>query len=533
MKLIIDLSQFNTINSFEKIKNNCHGIIFRVGYRGYGKSGTLVKDSSFDKNIKEAISINIPIGVYFVTQAISEKEAQAEAGYVHSLIKDYKLDLGVYVDSEYGNSKKTGRADNLSKTNRTKYALAFLNKMKELGYNKLGVYASESWFNNNLDYDKLKDYIIWVAKYSKTKPSIKYSGWQYSDKGIIAGISSRVDLSEFEDSILNNKEEVSIVSNIKVQMYKCKISDVDRIGYIPMLNGKGDTVSNAAVIATHNEKRPSVICNAELFNMNNYKPSSGVVNNGIEELLTDTLGVAFVDNKKPVLSYKNNVKAKDWLSAYPLLVRDGNVVVTKAPAGLGGSTARTALCWNDEYVAVVYVKATDKATLTDFAKKIVELGFTFGTNFDGGGSTACITPLYAYDQGRKVRGKVGIWLKSGEENILAKSKPLQEEVQKPVEKPAQTSLVQPSTQLQNENIVKSGNMYLDKRYVKGAKMKIFNCGAVNFRNAQGKVIRLINGGDKVTWYGYFTKNYIKSGTWYYVKHNGVAGYIISDYLAFC
>lgn len=535
MKKIIDLSEFNSVKLFDKVKKDCDGIIFRAGYRGYGKAGNLMTDSAFEKNIAAAVSQGIQVGSYWVTQAVNESEARNEADYLHNLLKAYKLDLGVYLDSEYGNSGRTGRADKLSKSVRTKCVMAFLERMKELGYNKVGIYSSESWFRDQLDYEQLSKYIIWCAKYSSTKPAIKYDGWQKTDKGKIDGIDGNVDINEFNDIFDIKGEEKqgmdSKKSSVVTQMYKVKISDIKRLAYIPMSYSKGETVSTAATIAQYDGKRPSIICNAELFNMNTYKPSSGVVSNGINDLLTEAHGVAFVNNLTPVLSYKNNAKANDWIGAYPLLVRDGKVVVTKAPSGLGGSVARTAFCWNDEYVSVVYVKAEDKATIVGFAEKIVELGFTHAINLDGGGSTACITPQYAYDQGRKVRGKIGIWLKSGEENILAKKeqpKQTQTISTKPEQKIEENKPA--TTATQNENIVQSGNMLLDKRYVSGVKLVTYNCGAVHIRNGNGASIGLISGGQKVTWYGYHTNNYIKKGTWYYVKYNGMTGYVIADYL---
>lgn len=202
---------------------------------------------------------------------------------------------------------------------------------------------------------------------------------------------------------------------VKLQQWGCTFKNLDRIAYVPMLGFHGETVSNAARTTKWNGRAPSCICNAELFNMTTYAPSSGCPGH-----ITQTLGIAFKDNKKPVLSYANNVKAKDWIGAYPMLVRDGKNMVTVTPPGLGGRVARTALAFNDNVVAILYVTRNNGATLRDFANAIIKAGFHTAINLDGGGSTACISPYVAYDQYRKVRGKIAIWTKDSTVNKLAK-----------------------------------------------------------------------------------------------------------------
>lgn len=197
-KKVIDLSYYNKINDWTKIKKSVDGVIIRVGYRGYGSSGTLVEDTCFEKFTNACMKNKIPFGFYFFSQAINSKEAKAEADFVVKLIKEYKPDYPVYFDSELstaGNSK--GRADKISKAIRTSCAIAFCDEIKAKGY-KPGVYASESWYKDNLNFNEIKNYSIWVAKYSTKEPTTtSYDGWQYSDKGTVGGVSGNVDVSYF------------------------------------------------------------------------------------------------------------------------------------------------------------------------------------------------------------------------------------------------------------------------------------------------------------------------------------------------
>ena len=193
---VIDVSKYNGAISWQKVAKACDGAIIRAGYRGYG-SGKLVTDDKFKANIKAASAAGLPIGVYFVTQAVNVQEARQEALYTMELVKGYKLDLPIFIDSEDGNNG-AGRADRgkLSRFNRTAILKAFCEEIEKGGY-IAGIYAGEYWIKSYLDVNLLKKYYLWVAKYSTKKPSVPYNAWQYTDAGKISGISKSVDISDF------------------------------------------------------------------------------------------------------------------------------------------------------------------------------------------------------------------------------------------------------------------------------------------------------------------------------------------------
>ena len=193
---VIDISRYNGAITWSKAAKQIDGVIIRAGYRGYG-SGKLVIDSSFKKNIAGASAAGLPIGVYFVTQAVTTEEAKAEARYTMELVKGYKLSLPIFIDSEDGN-KGAGRADRgkLSKFNRTAILKSFCEEIQKGGYTA-GIYASNSWFKDYLDITMLKSFFLWVARYSTNKPTIPYNAWQYTDAGVIDGIKGYVDISNF------------------------------------------------------------------------------------------------------------------------------------------------------------------------------------------------------------------------------------------------------------------------------------------------------------------------------------------------
>jgi GH25 family lysozyme M1 (1,4-beta-N-acetylmuramidase) len=199
---VIDVSCFQGQIDWSKVKTDCEGAILRVGYRGYG-SGTIVTDIRFMDNARGAILNGIPVGVYFVTQAINTTEAVEEAVYTLKMIKGFKISLPVFIDSDNGNGGRA-RADHgkLSRAARTRILKAFCTEIKKAGY-KAGIYASESWYKNDLEIEELNDFYLWVAKYSNTAPSIKYDAWQHTDRGTIRGITGYVDMSQFKEGSAN------------------------------------------------------------------------------------------------------------------------------------------------------------------------------------------------------------------------------------------------------------------------------------------------------------------------------------------
>lgn len=203
-KKVIDVAQYQSNVDYAKLAKAVDGIIIRVGYRGWGSAGNLCKDPTFETHIKGAVDNKIPYGFYFFSQAKNAEEGKAEADYCYDLIKSYKPTYPVYFDSENsGAGNNQGRADKISKEDRTAAAVAFCKEINAKGLVG-GVYASESWFSSSLDWSKIKTYSVWCAKYgtnsgsAQTKPNLdKYDGWQFTSKYSVSGISSRVDMSYF------------------------------------------------------------------------------------------------------------------------------------------------------------------------------------------------------------------------------------------------------------------------------------------------------------------------------------------------
>jgi len=191
----IDVSHHNGKIDWKKVKNEVDFAFIRVGYRTYDK-GTVCLDKKAKSNLKSANKNAVPIGVYFYSQAINEEEAEEEASFVLTEIKDYDISLPVVIDFEYAtkNGKNVGRLSeaNLTKKEKTALINAFCKKVKNAGYTP-AVYASSYIFKSHINVKKLdEDIMIWVADYND---EVTYSGdydfWQFSEKGKCKGVSSK------------------------------------------------------------------------------------------------------------------------------------------------------------------------------------------------------------------------------------------------------------------------------------------------------------------------------------------------------
>lgn len=194
-EVLIDVSHHQGAIDWAKVP---YRALVRIGYRGYG-TGALMKDEQFNANLAGAKANNKLLGFYFFSQAITEDEARAEADFCASLAPTgYPL----FFDSEWGHTTKTGvhdgRADNLTKDQRTAIAMAFCERAKAHGFTA-GIYTFTAFASANIDYTYLcEDYIGWLAdtraNYDTSLPRYIH---QYSQtaKGGVPGITGVVDLN--------------------------------------------------------------------------------------------------------------------------------------------------------------------------------------------------------------------------------------------------------------------------------------------------------------------------------------------------
>lgn len=191
----IDVSKFQGNVNYEKVKEaGVDFVIVRVGFRGYGSSGSLSEDKRYRQNIENAQAAGLDVGVYFYAQAINEEEAYEEADYVLGLIEDYDINLPVVYDPEHV-LDDVARTDDVTGEQFTLNAKAFSDRIMEAGYEPM-IYANMLWEAYELDFSKLPGVKIWYADYElKPQSPYEFLMWQYSQVGHISGIDGTVDLN--------------------------------------------------------------------------------------------------------------------------------------------------------------------------------------------------------------------------------------------------------------------------------------------------------------------------------------------------
>lgn len=194
----VDISEFQQNIDFNKMKND--GIKAVIIRAGYGRESSQ-KDDMFESHYYNAKTAGMKIGVYWYSYADSVDDAEKEARACLACIGGKALDMPVYYDME------DNFQTHLSKPTLTAIAEHFCNTVKANGY-KVGVYANLNWFNNYLDYDKLKaKYSIWLAQYND-KAELACDIWQNNSTGKVSGYGGNIDTNViYNDNIFGKSKK--------------------------------------------------------------------------------------------------------------------------------------------------------------------------------------------------------------------------------------------------------------------------------------------------------------------------------------
>ena len=195
----IDISAHQGDIDLSKLKGQIDFVIIRVGY---GTKGTI--DTKFTRNANLCRELGIPVGFYWYSYALDVEGAKKEAQAMINAINPYKdiVKFGVWFDMEDadGYKKKNGMPSN--QTLRQMCA-AFCEAVENAGFYS-GIYASESWFNNQLKGSEVTPYDKWVAQWPTSggkQTALNTSAdkrsdvhlWQFTSQGRFSGYSGNLD----------------------------------------------------------------------------------------------------------------------------------------------------------------------------------------------------------------------------------------------------------------------------------------------------------------------------------------------------
>ena len=200
----IDVARYQGTIDWKKVaESGVDFAIIRVGYRTL-KTGEIVADTNAKYNMQEATKYGIKIGAYFFSTAISKEEAEEEANWVADYIAKYKITYPIAYNCE-GYEDNENRQYALTKTERTDFAIAFLDKIVDRGYSPM-FYASKNEMESEAKWETSRlqsKYKIWVAQYpgvpypqtEKSSYSGEHAMWQYTNNGTVPGINKPVDMN--------------------------------------------------------------------------------------------------------------------------------------------------------------------------------------------------------------------------------------------------------------------------------------------------------------------------------------------------
>lgn len=187
----IDVSRYQASLSLSQAKSAGFDFaILRGAYTSYGSHRAKNKDISFEKFYMQSRKIGFPVGVYYYSCAQTMAEGKAEARFLYdNCLKGKQFEMPIYIDIEDAHwqlANKKGVTDAI---------IGFCEYLEERGF-YVGIYASLSWFNTQIDTARLSQYTKWVASWSKSKPTFKFNGfdmWQDSDHGKIGNVTVDTD----------------------------------------------------------------------------------------------------------------------------------------------------------------------------------------------------------------------------------------------------------------------------------------------------------------------------------------------------
>ena len=190
----LDVSKYQGEIDWQKVKDaGIEFVIIRIGYRGYGKAGTLGEDAMAQKNYEGAKAAGLKVGGYFFSQAITTEEATEEAEYVMDIIDGWQLDMPLVYDWEcLAEDYRTMGVDARLLTDCTK---AFCDTVDAAGYDPM-IYYNPDQSYKQMYMDELGQYGLWLAKYTPY-PDFPYPihMWQYTNQGSVPGIQGNVDIN--------------------------------------------------------------------------------------------------------------------------------------------------------------------------------------------------------------------------------------------------------------------------------------------------------------------------------------------------
>lgn len=207
------------------------------------------EDSRFAENVRAAIRLKIPFGMYFASSATTAEEAIAEANFAAEYAKQYQPIYGIWYDMELPKQQTLG------KQKITQLLRVWCDRVKEVGV-PYGIYSNRDWLNNRIDLQQLADANLWYAAYPSVKQKVLTDApkenrsklsypqaaiWQWTSKGRINGIIGNVDMNVcYKDFLPQKEEKPELPENLGYISFDDAVRLIRDLGYAGIILG-GDS----------------------------------------------------------------------------------------------------------------------------------------------------------------------------------------------------------------------------------------------------------------------------------------------------
>ena len=201
----IDVSEWQGNINFSKVKSSGIDIVYIKSSQGNNYI-----DPYFKTHYEEAKKNNLNIGFYHFLTARNSQEAIAEAQFFVSVINNLDSNCRLAMDFEI--------FEDLSISEINEISLTFLSEVENLTRKEVVIYSDAFNARNTFNTEVASRYPIWVAEYGTEEPSngnwSTWIGFQYTNRGIIPGISGFVDRDYFTSDIFLSDNTTISVPNI-------------------------------------------------------------------------------------------------------------------------------------------------------------------------------------------------------------------------------------------------------------------------------------------------------------------------------
>ena len=186
-RTILDVSRWQGSIDWDAVKRSgkIDGVMLRVlGSKG----GKPYLDPYFARNYAECARLGLPVGGYYYTCAVTQRQTEEELAALKSAlrVKTFQLPLAIDVEDP--------RLRSLAPAKLSALVAEAAAQLEAWGLYAM-VYTYTNFADTALDMAALAAYDLWIADYRGKRPARKHGMWQYTSSGKIPGVSGPIDLS--------------------------------------------------------------------------------------------------------------------------------------------------------------------------------------------------------------------------------------------------------------------------------------------------------------------------------------------------